>query len=109
MTRAISSLFALCLLLMPAAVQAQTPSDQPTTIVCGSKTGERRVCAANTTGGVTLVKTLGTATCELGRTWGYDAIGVSVLPRRVAFGLVRCHEWLGRRRIERPTDRRRLR
>ena len=78
MTRAISSLFALCLLVTPVAVQAQTPADQPTTIVCGSKTGERRVCAANTSGGVTLVKTLGTATCERGRTWGYDASGVWV-------------------------------
>ena len=33
------------------------------------------------------------------------AIGVSVLPRRVAFGLFRRHELVGRRGIERPTDR----
>jgi hypothetical protein len=51
---------------------------EETTIVCGSKAGERATCAANTSGGVTLVKALGTAECELGRTWGYDANGVWV-------------------------------
>jgi len=33
------------------------------------------------------------------------AIGVSVPPRRIAFGLLRRHEVVGRRSIERPTDR----
>ncbi len=35
----------------------------------------------------------------------HAAIGASVLPRRVAVGLLRRHELAGRRRIERPTDR----
>jgi hypothetical protein len=78
MTRAVLSLILLALLLMPAALQAQTAADKSTTIVCGSKAGERQTCDANTSGGVTLVKALGTAACELGRTWGYDASGVWV-------------------------------
>jgi Protein of unknown function (DUF3011) len=49
-----------------------------TTVVCGSKAGERQTCAATNKGGVTLVKSLGTAACELGRTWGYDEKGVWV-------------------------------
>jgi hypothetical protein len=54
---------------------AQTPQSA---IVCGSKAGDRQTCAADTSGGVTLVRTLGSAACDLGRTWGYDAAGVWV-------------------------------
>ena len=53
-------------------------ADDPVTIVCGSKAGERATCAADTSGGVALVRELGTAACELGRTWGYDAQGIWV-------------------------------
>ncbi len=48
------------------------------TVVCGSKAGERVSCAADTSGGVTLVTLLGTVACDLGRTWGYDDKGVWV-------------------------------
>ena len=58
-----------------AAVSTQAST---TTIVCGSKAGERQSCAANTSAGVTLVKPLGPAACELGRTWGWDQKGVWV-------------------------------
>ena len=44
-----------------AAGQTSGPT---TTVVCGSKTGERQTCAANTSGGVTLLKSLGTETCR---------------------------------------------
>jgi hypothetical protein len=46
--------------------------EQPTIVVCGAKAGERQTCAADTRGGVTLVQPLGTAACDVGRTWGYD-------------------------------------
>ena len=48
--------------------RAASADDDRTTVVCGAKAGERVTCAANTSGGVTLVKPLGTAACELGRT-----------------------------------------
>jgi hypothetical protein len=61
------------------ALAGQAPAaGQPATVVCGSKAGERQTCAANTSGGVTLVKPLGTTACELGRTGGYDARGIWV-------------------------------
>lgn len=53
-------------------------SGAATTVVCGSKAGERETCTANTKGGVTLVRSLGTAACELGRTWGYDSSSIWV-------------------------------
>ena len=48
------------------------------TIVCESKDGQRVQCPATTSGGVTLVKSTGTAPCLIGKTWGYDATGVWV-------------------------------
>jgi hypothetical protein len=62
----------------PASAGQAPAAGQPATVVCGSKAGERQTCAANTSGGVTLVRSLGAAACELGRTWGYDANGIWV-------------------------------
>jgi Protein of unknown function (DUF3011) len=41
-------------------------------VVCSAKPGERVTCAANTTNGVTLVKSTGAVACELGTTWRFD-------------------------------------
>lgn len=62
------------------ATGAQTTPAPPaqTQIVCGSKPGERQTCAASTGAGVTLVSVLGSAVCERGRTWDYDAAGIWV-------------------------------
>lgn len=65
------SLFVLASPLPPALAEAST-------IACTSKPGERRVCPAVTTGGVTLVKSDGPGACELGRTWGFDEKGIWV-------------------------------
>ena len=46
--------------------------------MCGAKVGEKATCVANTSGGVTVAKLLGTVACELGRTWGYDEQGIWV-------------------------------
>jgi hypothetical protein len=54
-----------------AASQAQT-SVVPATVVCSSKAGERQVCPADTSAGVVLQSSTGTAACLLGKTWGYD-------------------------------------
>ena len=56
---------------MIAPVAAQ-PVDPGVAVVCGSQPGERQTCAADTTGGVTLVRSTGTVACELGTSWGFD-------------------------------------
>jgi hypothetical protein len=63
----------------PIALDAQDSIARRPDVVCASKPGERQTCAANTGAGVTLLRTVGSAVCELGRTWGYDqkAIWVS--------------------------------
>ena len=56
-------------MIVPVAAQ---PVDPAVAVVCGSKPGERQTCAADTTGGVTLVRSTGTVACELGTSWGFD-------------------------------------
>ena len=68
---------------LPVAAQ---PVDPAVAVVCGSKPGERQTCAADTTGGVTLVRSTGTVACELGTSWGFDQtehLGAGRLQRRV--------------------------
>ena len=74
-----------------AAVLAQTP-DRPgdtglapptaaapqARVACSSTGGERQHCAADTSAGVVLARSLGSAPCLLGKTWGYDDTGVWV-------------------------------
>src|SRR4029077_8239908 len=51
---------------------------QPTTVTCSSKEGERQSCPADTSSGVALQRSLGPGECLLGKTWGYDDMGVWV-------------------------------
>ena len=63
------------------AVHAQDrqPATQATTpLVCSSAAGARQVCAGDTSGGVALIRSTGSAACLLGKTWGYDNAGVWV-------------------------------
>ena len=60
---------------LAAATQAQ-PSVP--TITCASTPGTQVHCAADTSAGVALVRSTGSAPCLLGRTWGYDAAGIWV-------------------------------
>jgi hypothetical protein len=61
---------------------ASTPNDQPAApqarLTCTSNPGEREHCAADTSAGVALMRSIGTAPCLLGRTWGYDDTGIWV-------------------------------
>ena len=60
---------------------AQAPATQPASqprITCQSTFGERQHCPADTSAGVALVKSNGTAPCLLGKTWGYDDTGIWV-------------------------------
>src|SRR5262249_11927651 len=47
-------------------------------ILCASKPGERQFCSADTTAGVALVRSVGTAPCVRGETWDYDRAGITV-------------------------------
>jgi Protein of unknown function (DUF3011) len=82
----------LCMLALAADARGQAASVDPAqavtqsggagvsqvvTISCVS-TGERVHCAADTSAGVALVSSTGTASCLLGKTWGYDDTGVWV-------------------------------
>src|SRR3982750_275787 len=49
------------------------------TVICESKAGERQHCAADTSAGVVLVRVTGSASCLLGKSWGYDDQGIWVL------------------------------
>jgi hypothetical protein len=71
---------ALCVTLAaPAAGRAQTtPATPQATVTCSSSAGEREHCAADTSAGVALVRSNGTAPCLLGKTWGYDDTGIWV-------------------------------
>ena len=55
-----------------ASPMVAQPVDPSVAVVCGSKEGERQTCAADTTRGVTLVRSTGTVACELGTSWGFD-------------------------------------
>jgi hypothetical protein len=48
-------------------------------VTCTSEPGRRTHCAADTSGGVALLKSTGPAACLLGKTWGYDSTGVWVM------------------------------
>jgi Protein of unknown function (DUF3011) len=75
------------LLLSSVGVLAQTSStggeqsaaspDAP--VVCMSGAGERRHCPADTSAGVVLITSTGSAVCLLGKTWGYDDKGIWVM------------------------------
>ena len=69
----LAAMGAILFALLPQSVNAQT-----TTVTCSSKDGAREHCAAETSVGVTLQRSLGTVECLLGKTWGYDDKGVWV-------------------------------
>jgi len=60
----------------PAPSQVQSPP--PQSITCGSKSGERNSCPANTSTGVVLLRSTGEGPCLLGKTWGYDQASIWV-------------------------------
>jgi len=52
---------------------------QASTVTCSShEGGDRQHCAADTSAGVALQRSLGRVECLLGKTWGYDDMGVWV-------------------------------
>jgi predicted porin len=67
---------AILLLVSPLATHAQATGE--TVLNCVSVDGARSHCAGYTDAGVALRRSVGTASCILGRNWGYDAEGVWV-------------------------------
>jgi len=73
-------------LAVSVTCRAQTPSQegaaaaaaQPPHVTCSSTSGQREHCGADTSAGVALVRSTGSAPCLLGKTWGYDDTGVWV-------------------------------
>ena len=61
------------------AQDASASSGSTITVSCSSQAGERQVCTADTSAGVTLVRSTGQTACLLGKTWGYDDTGVWVM------------------------------
>src|SRR4029079_6068664 len=62
-----------------AATAAPSTSQVPqSSVSCASTAGERIHCAADTSAGVALTRSTGTAPCLLGKTWGYDDSGIWV-------------------------------
>src|SRR5438045_2858117 len=71
------------LLLSVTPCQAQDTSStvaavQRTLVTCTSTAGQRVQCPADTSAGVLLVRSSGTAACLLGKTWGYDQTSIWV-------------------------------
>jgi len=64
--------------LAAASVPARAGEPPAPTVTCASQAGERQHCAADTSAGVALVRSTGTAPCLLGKNWGYDDKGVWV-------------------------------
>ena len=80
------------MLVTPGAASAQPPvlppqtavspepgvAPLPATLSCIATTLERKHCPADTSAGVALIRATGTASCLLGKTWGYDDTGIWV-------------------------------
>ena len=50
----------------------------PATVTCESSAAGRQLCPGDTSAGVALMRSTGSAACLLGKTWGYDDAGVWV-------------------------------
>jgi hypothetical protein len=60
------------------AEDSSTVATSPDPVSCESQPGQRQHCPADTSSGVALTKSTGTAPCLLGKTWGYDDTGIWV-------------------------------
>ena len=76
-SKAVVQMAALCAILF--LTDPQSLRAQASTVTCSSQEGgDRQHCAADTSAGVALQRSLGTVECLLGKTWGYDDMGVWV-------------------------------
>lgn len=75
------AVLALWIILVAARAEPQSSNSyvSTTSVACSSQAGERHHCSANTSAGIMLLRSTGSAACLLGNTWGYDDQGVWVL------------------------------
>jgi hypothetical protein len=83
-----ATMLALCIGVARIGSAQSAPSSPPDAsgaaglgtvlLSCAAEPGARRLCAADTSAGVALLKTTSAAACLLGKTWGYDNAGVWV-------------------------------
>jgi hypothetical protein len=62
----------------PLAANLHAEEAATVSVTCTSAAGERQHCAADTSAGVVMSRSIGGGTCLLGNTWGYDDDGVWV-------------------------------
>src|SRR4051812_43895728 len=62
---------------LPPSTSAQPAAPQGI-LVCTSEPGDREFCAADTSAGVALVRSIGKAPCVRGESWDYDSKGIYV-------------------------------
>jgi len=62
----------------PPTPQQVAAAAQQNVVTCESQAGQRVECGANTSSGVALLRSTGSAACLLGKTWGYDDKGIWV-------------------------------
>jgi hypothetical protein len=62
---------------LPPSTNAQANAPQGI-LLCTSEPGERQFCAADTSAGVALVRSIGKAPCVRGESWDYDSKGIYV-------------------------------
>ncbi len=67
-----------CLGCRAVGAQERDAQTVPETVVCTSTPGMHRHCPADTSSGLLLTRSMGTAVCERGSTWGYDDTSVWV-------------------------------
>ena len=77
------ALLAILLVGPPKFLLAQT-----STVTCSSKEGERQLCPADTSAGVAFQRSLGSAECLLGKTWGYDGAGLIAIGTEQNYQLI---------------------
>ncbi|HEX6853464.1 MAG TPA: DUF3011 domain-containing protein, partial [Candidatus Polarisedimenticolaceae bacterium] len=65
-------------MILIGALTAAPAAGASASVVCTSEAGGRNRCPADTSAGVALLHSTGTAACLLGKTWGYDDEGVWV-------------------------------
>jgi hypothetical protein len=78
----VASMIVLATMVLAAALDPQagqsTTQNQPQPITCSSKPGETIRCPGDTSAGVVLVRSSGSAPCLLGKTWGYEQTSIWV-------------------------------
>ncbi len=69
--KAIGRTLAIPMLFLIGASKSHAQSAATTIVTCASAPGGRETCAADTSAGVALTKSVGPSTCLLGKTWGF--------------------------------------